>query len=636
MIILDLIQNVALLVALASIYRVFLVRYPTQSAPFRILMGLLFGVAGVVGMMMPIHLLPGAIYDGRSIILSLAGLFGGPLVVAIAAALTIVFRLILGGSGTLAGVLVILMSAAVGLGFRELRRRKVLPVNPPSLLAFGLLVHVLMLAIQQLLPNQGGRLVLSELGLPILVLFPLATLLIGLLFQDAENQARDRKALEESERALVKAQQVAHVGSWNWYIAENRLVWSDEMYRIFGIDRDSFSGDLNEVIARSIHPDDQAAVQESNRLVAEDGRPMPMEYRVVRPNGVVRHVYAEAGELVYDQHGQPSMLSGIVQDITERRAAEEELREGESRYRNLIVHSPDAIFINHDNRVALANEACLKLFGAEREEDLLGRPVMSLFAPTWHEQVQARIQEMRDQNHPVPAAEEQIVRLDGRLVDVDVVAAPFQFRGSSDIHVILRDITERRQMERELAKSHEMLVGLTENVPGVIYTYKLDPDGKSRFPYATSGMWTIYEMTPEEVREDATAVFSRLHPDDYDYVAGAIAESARTLGLFHVVYRVVLPQQGLRWRVSYAKPQRTEDGGTMWYGIIQDTTERKLADLKVQEQLDELRRWQSAMLGRESRIIELKREVNEACAQAGLPPRYGMETPNKTDQGVAR
>jgi len=137
--------------------------------------------------------------------------------------------------------------------------------------------------------------------------------------------------------------------------------------------------------------------------------------------------------------------------------------------------------------------------------------------------------------------------------------------------------------DQQLAQSHALLENLARLVPGVIYQYRLYPDGRSAFPYSSPGMNDIYEVTPEEVREDATPVFGRLHPDDYGHVANAIGESARTLQTFYCEFRVVLPRQGLRWRWSQAHPERTEDGGTLWHGIISDITERKRADEALQE-----------------------------------------------------
>lgn len=131
---------------------------------------------------------------------------------------------------------------------------------------------------------------------------------------------------------------------------------------------------------------------------------------------------------------------------------------------------------------------------------------------------------------------------------------------------------------KELRNSHEMLSKLTEQVPGVVYQYRLYKNGASCFPYSSPGMLEIYGVTPEDVREDASPVFGRLHPDDFDYIVSSIHESADKLSLYHSEFRVILPEIGVRWRMCDAKPERMEDGGTLWYGIITDITERKNAE----------------------------------------------------------
>jgi two-component system, cell cycle sensor histidine kinase and response regulator CckA len=150
--------------------------------------------------------------------------------------------------------------------------------------------------------------------------------------------------------------------------------------------------------------------------------------------------------------------------------------------------------------------------------------------------------------------------------------------------------------EYSAAGRGDLLTKLAGLVPGVIYQYQLYPDGRSAFPYSSPGMVEIYEVTPEEVRVDATPVFGRLHPEDHGRVAQAIWDSARTLETFHCEFRVQLPRQGLRWRWSQAHPERTADGGTLWHGIILDITDKKLAEEereRLAQQLNQAQKMES-------------------------------------------
>ena len=145
------------------------------------------------------------------------------------------------------------------------------------------------------------------------------------VWRDVTDRKEAERTLRESEQRLRRAQQVAHLGNWTWNIKTNQVAWSDEMYLIFGIEKDSFRGVLSEVISQAIHPDDRAAVEQSNLSASRQGKPVPLEYRVIWPDGTVRVVWAEAGEMSLDEAGNPWLLTGIAQDITELRKMEEAL-----------------------------------------------------------------------------------------------------------------------------------------------------------------------------------------------------------------------------------------------------------------------------------------------------------------------
>jgi diguanylate cyclase (GGDEF)-like protein len=135
---------------------------------------------------------------------------------------------------------------------------------------------------------------------------------------------------------------------------------------------------------------------------------------------------------------------------------------------------------------------------------------------------------------------------------------------------------------REVQESHQLLEKLTQMAPGVLYQYKLDPDGTSSFPYSSAGIESIYEVLPEDVERDAGVVFNRLHPDDYEAVAQSIQRSAETLQLWDMEYRVNLPRQGIKWRHGAARPEKLEDGSILWHGFITDATDSRLARQEIE------------------------------------------------------
>ncbi len=196
---LDLILNLALLVALSVISGFIVQRWPKQTRPGVVLQGLLFGAAAVIGMLRPLDMGGGLIFDGRSVLLSLAALFFGPWAAAVAGTMALACRIAMGGVGAVMGVSVILASLGIGLLAHFRRKRIEEPPTAGYLYRFGLVVHLVMVALMFVLPAGIAWSVIQRLGPPVIILYPLATILVGKILSDQVAAARSVEALRRSE-----------------------------------------------------------------------------------------------------------------------------------------------------------------------------------------------------------------------------------------------------------------------------------------------------------------------------------------------------------------------------------------------------------------------------------------------------
>jgi diguanylate cyclase (GGDEF)-like protein/PAS domain S-box-containing protein len=176
-----------------------------------------------------------------------------------------------------------------------------------------------------------------------------------------------------------------------------------------------------------------------------------------------------------------------------------------------------------------------------------------------------------------------LVRCDGRHLIVNMLATPvFDEQGLWVGHLaICIDITERKRVHEALAARDLLLKKLSAHVPGGIYQFKMEFDGRFSVIYASDGIREIYELEPDVLLLNAEAIFTRIHPQDTTRVRASIRASAETLSHWREEYRVQLPQRGLRWVRGEATPEELPGGGVLWHGYISDITDTK----RVEEEL---------------------------------------------------
>ena len=211
-----------------------------------------------------------------------------------------------------------------------------------------------------------------------------------------------------------------------------------------------------------VHPDDREMVRTQVDRVLSGRDVPPFEHRLIRKDGKERWVNHTV-VLHRSSLGELLSYDGLIRDITERKSAEEALRESEERYRRLVELSPDGIAITNQEKMLFINSSGARMLGGRNPEEIVGQPVSRFFPDLDAEKVKERIHNCLKSKQGYFQPEERVVRGDGRILCVESASVPFLFHGRPALQVVFRDITERKQaalekhlLEEQLRHSQKM------------------------------------------------------------------------------------------------------------------------------------------------------------------------------------
>lgn len=256
--------------------------------------------------------------------------------------------------------------------------------------------------------------------------------------------------MQRAMENLAEAQSLAHVGNWEWDIPADKTTWSDEAYRVFGHEPQEFATSYERFTAR-VHPDDRAMVDEAIRLAVKEGKAYQIDHRVITPDGAERFV-EERGQAFFDSSGKAIRLAGTVQDITERRAAEQALRETEERWNQFTESATESfILLDSDLNLIDINRRGARRFGFETAGEILGRNLVEL-SPVADQS--GRIDLYRNVLSTGSPLHLEGVRIEleggDRFMNYNVFAV------GENLGFIVEDVTDRWAAEESLRKSEEM------------------------------------------------------------------------------------------------------------------------------------------------------------------------------------
>ncbi len=262
-----------------------------------------------------------------------------------------------------------------------------------------------------------------------------------------ESETKYRTVIENMQDVLFRTD-----------MAGNIVMLSPSGLRLLGLQRSEQACEIN--VARDLYADPK----DRDHLLAAlsaSGEVKDYELTFKRPGGGLAYVCVNC-HLYRDAGGRPEGIEGVLRDITERKQAEEALRDSEQLFRSFIESAPEAVFVQCEGRFVYLNPPMLKMLGARRGQDLLGTEFMKCMAPEFHEVIQARMRFQRETGLASPLMEQEYVRLDGSLVPVETTAVAIRYQGRDAHLVFVRDITERKRAEEALrmAARLDRLTGL--------------------------------------------------------------------------------------------------------------------------------------------------------------------------------
>ncbi|MBU8892335.1 MAG: PAS domain S-box protein [Bacteroidales bacterium] len=447
-IIIGIVQNIAILLTFSMLYDYWWADDEKFKNLFvKILVGGVLGGIGIVLMLAPWTFYPGLVFDTRSIMLSVSGLFFGSIPTLIAMLVTGTYRFVMGGDGMWMGIAVIFSSGTIGILWQKLRFVREKKNNLFGLFTMGLLVHIVMLICTIFLPADKIWQTLKIIALPVIIIYPLGTMLLGFLMQSRKKHWFTRKALKESEERFRSYVDSAPVGV---FVADENGNYTDVNDTTAFITGYSKTELLSMNLIDIIPSDGQDTAGKHFQKVVETGQSSG-EIPFTKKNGSPGYWMINAVML------SDKRFLGFVTDITDRRQSELALHDSQKNFEDVTKNLPDGVLIaNEDGKILFSNKRLQEMLGYTNEELL----TMTGWDMTRTEDISVLKERMKKRLKGIGHIinyDRILIRKDGTEVFTDFSTTTTKWMGKTLPMAIIRDITEKKKIEKELEKYRENL-----------------------------------------------------------------------------------------------------------------------------------------------------------------------------------
>ncbi|WP_407270461.1 EAL domain-containing protein [Radiobacillus sp. PE A8.2] len=292
----------------------------------------------------------------------------------------------------------------------------------------------------QMVRPDGAKLFIEILGKRITYKGDNAILAVG---TDVTARKEKEAKLRKSEALLAVSQRMAHIGSWEADLVENKIHWSKETYRIFGVTPENIMPDYQSFLTFVPSEEKEFVDQKTNEAL--EGKVYSLNHRIIRKDGVERFVYQQA-EITYNEQGQPIYLVGTIQDITETREIQLELKQSEEKFRSLVQHSYDMIAIVDAQGIITYLSPSIERKLGYNIEDITGHPAVDFICDEDVKYGRERLKEVLNAPNKANHSQIRIKDKSGKLLHVELVSTNLIDNPNiKGIVVNLRDVTSQKK-----------------------------------------------------------------------------------------------------------------------------------------------------------------------------------------------
>ncbi len=478
-----LLANASLLLTVGLLYDILAGRIKTTLLSQKFVSGLIIGIIGIALMSLPWSYQEGVRFDTRTILLTVSGLYFGLIPTIIACVMTIVYRVIIGGTGTFVGILMILSPASIGyIASLIFKNKKDLTNTVIKIVAVSLITHIVMLGLLFLLPEQLRIPVIKTLYLTIIIVFPALTILLSAIAENQKSRAHKEdqvKTQEKQYRSLF----------WNAPFAYESLTPNLEIISVNHSWLSALGYNENEVVGKSfldyVHKDDQKKLLSELDNITDSTSAVSYKLRLLRKNGTYCYVLYSSRK-IYDENNLFTHTHSTFKDETVEIQAELNKRIVERAYTKLFNEAPVGIFkTSSKGYVISVNAALVEMMHCESEKDLLDH--FKNLSEHLYVKKQRRdefLSEMKRVGEVRHFEFEAYTKTREKIwLSMNAKISFMEDNGEFKIEGFITEITAQKVALRELKAQEAMLRGLFDNMTSGMAIYKVLRDGSSGDDY---------------------------------------------------------------------------------------------------------------------------------------------------------